>query len=176
MSGSILYPSVCPRVRGHFAIFVFVIISSVGSSINMLLSVHWETVKIICLSVHTSVSLYVFPVIYIIFWQSSAQPVITYSYCSRISCGEYPEEQYNISVWTPAWSFAGLLRFCICINFLCGVPVSRFIYPQTGILCTPVVSSRYYMSVYISVLMSGCPRWFLVIIFAAYNYDQNMQL
>ena len=65
--------------------------------------------------------------------------------------------------------------FGICINFHCGDSVSRCIYPHTGVLGNPVMFIRYYMSVCISVLMSGCPRRFLSIISVACNCDQRMR-
>ena len=64
------------------------------------------------------------------------------------------------------WSFCD---FCIGTNFQFGDSESRCIYPHTGVQRTPVGSSKAYMSVCMSISLSGRPRRFLEIISTTRN-------
>ena len=54
----------------------------------------------------------------------------------------------------PPGHLLAFFYFFICINFQCGGPYLRCIYPYIGVQRTPVGSSRAYMSVYLSVFQS----------------------
>ena len=94
-----------------------------------------------------------------------------------------PEWQYNTYVCPSVRSSAVILQFLyICINFQCGGPASRCIYPHTGVQKTHVGSSRAYtsvcISVYSSVSLSICPVdhvTFWRSKCAACNYVQRMR-
>ena len=88
-----------------------------------------------------------------------------------------------MSAHMSARSSAGLLWFCIYINFQCEGPASRYIYPHTWVRRTPVSSSWAYMSFYISVYtyfhlsvsMSGHLCHFMATVHAARNGTHRMR-
>ena len=81
-------------------------------------------------------------------------------------------------------SFTTRDDYYCCYYYQCGGPASVMHFPHTGVRRTPVGSSRYYVSVHLSLCLSvslslylfGCPCRFLVNSRAACNCVQRMRL
>ena len=103
----------------------------------------------LCISLYLVGSIYLYLPLYVQLYASSfgnqsVRPVIARSACSRRP--RIPQNNmYSSTLW----------NVCIFINFMCGGPALKWIYPHTGSQRTPVGSIQDYVSVSPSVYVSG---------------------